>query len=374
VSDAPVGGGDRRHHERRVDARVADLTLPELRRVVVTAAIGVTVAALFLWMVRAVLVAGLLGAVAAFYLRPLHVAIVRRVRAPSVAGILALLAVFGPAAAALAYAYAEARDVAAYVGAHESEVAARVAEALERFGVTSASTAAEDARRWVLAATAYGAQLPGAARGVLARGAVAVTVFAFTAMYILTDGRRLAAWGRERLSPRYGPLAAALERNVRGVLAGALYGTLLAQLLKSLVILALAVAFGVPLAAALALLSFVLGLFPIVGSWSVYVPMAAWLYVFRDAPAAAVTVIVVGFLVNTLFISTYLRPKLAASRSRVLGFYWMFLGFVTGVYAFGLPGLVLGPALIALLKAVVDTVTAPGTWPSEADEPLGGEA
>ena len=54
---------------------------------------------------------------------------------------------------------------------------------------------------------------------------------------------------------------------------------------------------------------------------------------------------------------------LAARRSRVLGFYWMFVGFVTGVYAFGLPGLVLGPALIALLKAVIDTVTAPDTWP-----------
>ena len=44
--------------------------------------------------------------------------------------------------------------------------------------------------------------------------------------------------------------------------------------------------------------------------------VAGWLVVFADKPAAAVTLILVGGLVNTLFISNYLRPKLAAERSR----------------------------------------------------------
>jgi predicted PurR-regulated permease PerM len=144
------------------------------------------------------------------------------------------------------------------------------------------------------------------------------------------------------------------------------YGTVLSQALKSLVVFALAVVFRIPLAVALGLVSFIIGFFPIVGSWSVYVPMAAWLYVFRDATVPAIVVLLVGFVVNTLFISTYLRPKLAATRSRVLNFYWMFIGIVTGVYAFGLPGVVLGPALIGLLKALVDTVTGPESWPEHA--------
>jgi predicted PurR-regulated permease PerM len=318
-------------------------------------------------MVRAVLVAGLVGAVAAAFLRPLYLRLLGVLRRPTAAGLATLLVVFGPAIAALGYAYLEALDVAGYVATHQAEVTERVTRALTRVGVSGRVTA-DEARRWVLSAIALGTELPNAVRASLGRGAVAVTLFVFTAMYILTDGVRITAWVRTRLSPRYGPLADALERNVRGVLAGALYGTLLSQFLKSVVIFALALAFDVPLAAALALLSFVLGLFPIVGSWSVYVPVAAWLYVFRDAPFAALIVVTVGFLVNTLFISTYLRPKLAARRSRVLGFHWMFVGFVTGVYAFGLPGLVLGPALIALLKAVIDTVTAPGTWPAAEHE------
>jgi len=127
-------------------------------------------------------------------------------------------------------------------------------------------------------------------------------------------------------------------------------------------ILILNLMFGVPLAAVLALASFVIGFFPIVGSWSIYVPAAAWLLIFKGSPTAALLMLLIGFGVNTLFISMYLRPKIAADRSRVLNFYWMLVGLVTGVYTFGLSGILLGPILIGLLKAVIDTVTAGANW------------
>ena len=56
------------------------------------------------------------------------------------------------------------------------------------------------------------------------------------------------------------------------------------------------------------------------------------------------------FFVNTLYISTILRPKVAAERSKVLNFYWMLVGLITGVYTFGLVGILLGPMLIGLLN------------------------
>ncbi len=93
----------------------------------------------------------------------------------------------------------------------------------------------------------------------------------------------------------------------------------------------------------------------------------------RDAEAAALVVLAIGFFVNTLFISNYLRPKLAAERSRVLNFYWMFVGLVTGVYTFGIAGILLGPILIGLLKAVVDTVTTSGWRVVDPEGPEGDE-
>ena len=112
----------------------------------------------------------------------------------------------------------------------------------------------------------------------------------------------------------------------------------------------------------LALLAFVIGFFPIVGSWTVYVPAAVWLGIFRDSWGAAAAMLVIGFLGNTLFISMYVRPKLAAEKSRVLNFYWMFVGLVTGVYTFGIVGMLLGPMVIGLLKRVLDSVTAQESW------------
>jgi predicted PurR-regulated permease PerM len=112
----------------------------------------------------------------------------------------------------------------------------------------------------------------------------------------------------------------------------------------------------------LAIVSFIIGFFPIVGSWSVYLPVAGWLAVFRDSPGQALAMVIIGFGVNTVYISTFLRPKIAAERSKVLNFYWMLVALITGVYTFGLVGILLGPMLIGLLKAILDTITSQPGW------------
>jgi predicted PurR-regulated permease PerM len=45
----------------------------------------------------------------------------------------------------------------------------------------------------------------------------------------------------------------------------------------------------------------------------------------------------------------------------------MLVGLVTGVYTFGLVGILLGPILIGLLKAILDTITESEQW-SFSDE------
>jgi predicted PurR-regulated permease PerM len=352
---------DRRQVDRRAAHRVADLTLPELRRIMITSMLSVIVLALFLWMVRTVIIAAILGIVIGVYLRPLYFWFLRRLggrRAPS--GILALLIVIVPVFGVLAYSYAELAEVAEYVDQHQAAIAREIDASLRRLPFFRTANTADAVRRAVTEASAYGVRIPVAVRQAVAGFTVAAAIFLFTAFYVMIDGERIAAYVRSKIPPRYAELAAALERNVEGVLYGAIYSTLVTQTLKSVIVLAMLAAFRVPLAPVFAILSFVIGFFPIVGSWAVYVPVAGWLLVFRDAPAAAITMVLIGFFVNTLFISNYLRPKLAAEKSRVLNFYWMFVGLVTGVYTFGIAGILLGPILIGLLKAVVDTVTMSG--------------
>ena len=360
---------ERRRRERRAHARVADMTIPEMRRLLVTTLLSTIVVVLFLYMVRAVIVAGVLGTIIGVYMRPLYAWIRRHVAGhASLAAILAILVVIVPVLAALAYSYLEISEVAAYVAAHQEPIAAQIERSVRRLPFMSGANVGESVGRYVLAASDYGARLPGMIRNALVSFSIAATIFLFTTVYILTDGERLADWLRAKIPPRYAELRSALERSVRGVLYGTIYSTLLTQALKSVIVLVMTLVFGVPLAAVLAIVSFIIGFFPIVGSWSVYVPVALWLLVFRGATVPAVVMVTVGFLLNTLFISMYLRPKLAADRSRVLNFYWMLVALVTGVYTFGLAGILIGPILIGMLKAIIDTVTAERGW-RVLDEP-----
>jgi predicted PurR-regulated permease PerM len=371
----PVAPADRRRVDRRTASRIADLSLPEFRRIVITSLLSAVVLVLFLWMVRTVIIAAILAVVIAAYLRPLYARLLASVRRPGAAAFLTLALVIVPVLAAIAYSYWEVLGVVRYLELHEEEVARRIDEAVRRLVFLENADTASTIRRWVARASNYGASIPGLVSDAIVEFSVATTIFLFTAFYAFTAGAGVAAYVRSTVPPRYAELTRALEGNVRGVLYGAIYATLLTQSIKSAVIFGMNVAFDVPLAAVLAIISFVIGFFPIVGSWSVYVPVAAWLLVFRDAPVAAALMIVGGFLLNTVFISMYLRPKLAAERSRVLNFYWMFVGLVTGVYTFGLAGILLGPILIGLLKAIVDTLSARSNWRLiEADEAAEGDA
>ena len=364
---------ERRQVDRRAAHRVVDLTLPELRRIMITSMLSVIVLALFLWMVRTVIIAAILGIVIGVYLRPLYFWFLARFNRRAPAGIVTLLIVIVPVFAVLAYSYLELADVADYVDRNQVQIAREIDASLHRLPFFRDANTADAVRRFVNQASAYGVRIPVAIREAVAGFTVAAAIFLFTSFYVMIDGERIAAYMRSKIPPRYAELSAALERNVQGVLYGAIYSTLLTQTLKTVIILALLLAFRVPLAPVLAILSFVIGFFPIVGSWAVYVPVAGWLMVIRDAPGSAITVLLIGFFVNKLFISTFLRPKLAAERSRVLNFYWMFVGLVTGVYTFGIAGILLGPILIGLLKAVVDTVTTSG-WrvvdPDGDEEPV----
>ena len=354
--------GDRRRTERRTDQNLAELTLPEFRRMLLTTTLFVIVLLLFLWMVRTVIIATILGVVVAVYLRPVYLRFLKAIPNRTTSATITLLIVIVPVIALLIYSYLEIADVATYVDAHRQGIAAKIDAALHRIPFMQKANTGESVERWVVIASNYGTSIPNTIRAALGSFAIAATIFIFTAFYFMIDAERIGAYLRSKIAPRYQELMTSLEENVRGVLYGAIYSTFLTQAIKSLIILAMNLMFHVPLAGVLAILSFIIGFFPIVGSWSVYLPVACWLAIFRDAPGQALIMLLIGFFVNTIYISTFLRPKIAAERSKVLNFYWMLVGLVTGVYTFGLVGILLGPIVIGLLKAILDTITTSGAW------------
>ena len=172
---------------------------------------------------------------------------------------------------------------------------------------------------------------------------------------MLTQRVRLAAYIKLRVPGDFLPFYERLGDNVGGALRGALFAVMIDQTLKAVAILVMNLVFGVPLAVALALVTFLIGFFPLLGEWAVYIPVSIFLLVFQHRPAAAAAYLLIGVAMTTGS-SLILRPKLAARSAERFNFYWMLVGLVAGVYAFGIPGIVLGPAILGFAKAIMDTL------------------
>jgi len=134
VAPGDLGPDDRRRDERRLNSRLSDLSLPELRRISLTWLLTAVVVAMFLWMVRDVLIAAVLGVVIAAYLRPLYLWLKKRVSKPIAAAVLALLVVIVPVLGALAYSYSELVDVLGYIASHQAQVADQIDDFVQSAG------------------------------------------------------------------------------------------------------------------------------------------------------------------------------------------------------------------------------------------------
>src|SRR3954464_12958647 len=127
-----IDSKERRRLERRTNARLSELTVPEVRRMLVTSLLFAVVLILFLWMVRTVIIAGFLGAVVAAYLRPVYHWFRDRLKSKSAAAFVAILFLVGPLLGLLVWSYMEIADFAAYVAEHKDAITLQIDTALRK--------------------------------------------------------------------------------------------------------------------------------------------------------------------------------------------------------------------------------------------------
>jgi predicted PurR-regulated permease PerM len=99
-----------------------------------------------------------------------------------------------------------------------------------------------------------------------------------------------------------------------------------------------------------------LSLLPVVGSWPVWVPAAAWLFATGHVMRGAVLVGICLGLVGT--IDNFMRPYLISGHAR-LNALLVFISVLGGIAAFGLLGVVLGPIVVATAMSLLDVYRRP---------------
>jgi predicted PurR-regulated permease PerM len=333
--------------------RLADVTVGEAKRAAVYGAAIVLALVLFVWMLGEILVALLLGIVVAAYLLPVQGWLERRLRARAGSALITIALILVPLVLTVGYGWEEMSGYSNAVEKNQKQIIESISHSLSDY------VDVEDTR--FALQTAFGEAVVRSGKAIKdfrKRSAlllVSAAIFFFTLFYVLTQRVRLAAYIKLRVPGDFMPFYERLSENVGGALRGALFAVMVDQTLKAVIFLVLNLVFGVPLAVVLALAVFLVGFFPIVGEWLIYIPVSIYLLVFRHERGMALAYILIGVAITTFSI-LFVRPKIAARTAQRFNFYWMLVGLVAGVYAFGIPGIVLGPAILGFAKAIVDTL------------------
>lgn len=297
----------------------------------------------------------LLGVVTAAYLLPLQRWFERRLRARDGSALITIALIVLPLAALAAYVAHELSAYSNLLQERRQDVIRPLSLALAEYLPLAPTTMRAGIEGAFAAGIASAVEMTQELRRQLPLLLASTTLFFFTVFYVLTRRERLKAYLKLRIPGVYLPLYERLSANIGGALNGVLRAVFVDQTLKALVILLLNLIFGVPLAVALAVLTFLIGFFPLLGEWAIYVPVSVYLLVFAHAPAHAALYLGVGVCL-TISSSLLLRPRLASQGNRQFNFYWMLVALVTGVYSFGIPGIVLGPAILGFVKALLETL------------------
>jgi predicted PurR-regulated permease PerM len=174
---------------------------------------------------------------------------------------------------------------------------------------------------------------------------------------LYTTGEDAARWvrrfGRRLLGDRGEDVVRLAGQAIRGVALGVVVTALVQSLLGGI---GLAIA-GVPFAAVLTAVMFMLALAQI-GAVPVLVCALAWLW-WKDATAWFVVLLVWTVIVGSL--DNVLRPILI-KKGADLPLLLIFAGVIGGLFAFGLLGLFVGPVILAVAYTLFDA------WVAEAPE------
>lgn len=178
-----------------------------------------------------------------------------------------------------------------------------------------------------------------------------VAVMIFLLYYLLLDGEAFVAWIRdlvplpEHVTDR---LVAKLDATTWGVVIGHISVAIAQAIIAGL---GLWVA-GVPDPAFWTFIMAILALLPIIGAFMVWGPAAAYLVVV-DETSAGILLFLYGLTVVSLF-DNYARPIVIDRRAH-LNPGVLLVGVVGGIYAVGFTGVFVGPIIIGVLAATLET-------------------
>ncbi len=171
----------------------------------------------------------------------------------------------------------------------------------------------------------------------------------FTFFFVLRDQEQLVAYVKSLL-PFSKDVEKKLFESSKAITASVIYGQVIIGIIQGIFVGIGFFIFGVPNALLLTLLATLAGVFPIIGTMIVWLPVLIYLFIAGNTLSA------IGILVFGVFssnIDNFLRPIIVSKRTK-LNSSIILIGMIGGLFLFGVLGLILGPLILAYLLILLE--------------------
>ena len=171
----------------------------------------------------------------------------------------------------------------------------------------------------------------------------------FTFFFVLRDKKQLVEY-IQSLLPFSKKIEKKLFTSTKGITISVIYGQVIIGIIQGLLIGLGFFIFKVPNALLLTVLATLAGIFPIIGTTIIWLPVVIYLFIAGNAlPAIGITI----FGVISSSIDNFLRPMIV-SRKTKLHSSIILVGMIGGIFFLGILGLIIGPLILAYLLIILE--------------------
>jgi predicted PurR-regulated permease PerM len=171
----------------------------------------------------------------------------------------------------------------------------------------------------------------------------------FIFFFVLRDKEKIVDYIKSML-----PFSKEVEKKLfdytKGITASVLYGQVVVGMLQGLIVGIGFFIFRVPSALFLTLLAIFAGIFPIIGTTIVWLPVAIYLIIAGNT-FSAIGIIVFGLISSVG--DNLIRPMIVSRKTRIHSSV-ILIGMIGGLFLFGVLGFILGPLILAYLLVVLE--------------------
>lgn len=171
----------------------------------------------------------------------------------------------------------------------------------------------------------------------------------FIMFFVLRDRDKLVSYIRSLL-PFSKEVETKLFEQTKGITRSILYGQFLMGIIQGLIAGLGFFLFGVPNTLVLTLFACLAGIFPMVGTTIIWVPVAIY-FLMKGTILSAIGVTLFGLI--AVFIDNVLKPIFVAHKTS-LPSSMVLIGMIGGYFVFGFVGVILGPLILAYLLIVLE--------------------